>query len=142
MADSLLKRCRDYSAKVHNLSGSSDCYFPALGGKPMTNSNIYHNFRRFLWRARISHRGRGFGPRIYDFRHTYAVHCLKKWTKQGKDLAAYLPVLQTYMGHDSFQDTAYYLKLTTDVFPDITLKLEGRYPDMIPELGGDYCETD
>lgn len=108
----------------------------------MTNSNIYHNFRRFLWRARISHRGRGFGPRIYDFRHTYAVHCLKKWTKQGKDLAAYLPVLQTYMGHDSFQDTAYYLKLTADVFPDITLKLEGRYPDMIPELGGDYCETD
>ena len=142
MADSLLKRCRDYSAKVHYLSGSNNCYFPALGGKPMTIQNIYSNFRRFLWRAGISHQGRGFGPRIMDFRHTYAVHCLKKWTEQGKDLAVYLPVLQTYMGHDSFQDTAYYLRLTADVFPDITLKLESQYPDMIPELEGDYCETD
>ena len=76
MADSLVKRCRKYSAKVHYLSGSEDYYFPALGGRPMTSTNVYHNFRRFLWRAGISHRGRGFGPRIYDFRHVYAVHCL------------------------------------------------------------------
>lgn len=141
MANSLLKRCRDYSAQVHSLSSSSDCYFPALGGKPMTIQNVYSNFRRFLWRAGISHQGRGFGPRIMDFRHTYAVHCLKRWSEQGKNLAVYLPILQTYMGHDSFRDTAYYLRLTADVFPDITLKLEGRYPKIIPELDGDYCET-
>ncbi len=142
MAESLLKRCRDYSAQVHSLSSSSDCYFPALGGKPMRIQNVYNNFRRFLWRAGISHQGRGHGPRIVDFRHTYAVHCLKKWSEQGQNLAVYLPILQTYMGHDSFQDTAYYLRLTADVFPDITLKLEGRYPEIIPELDGDFCETD
>ena len=85
--------------------------------------------------------GRGHGPRIHDFRHTYAVHCLKKWVEQEKDLTAYLPVLKTYMGHDSFQETAYYLRLTADVFPDITLKLENRYPTMIPELEGDIDET-
>lgn len=142
MSNSLVKRCRDYSAKVHAFAASEDYYFPALGGKPMTNTNVYHNFRRFLWRAGISHGGRGTGPRIYDFRHTYAVHCLKKWTEQGKDLAVYLPMLRTYMGHDSFQDTAYYLRLTADVFPDITFKLQNRYPDLIPELEGDFCETD
>jgi len=141
MAESLLKRCRNYSAQVHFLSSPSDCYFPAIGGEPMTIQNVYSNFRRFLWQARISHQGRGFGPRIMDFRHTYAVHCLKKWSEQGQNLAVYLPILQTYMGHDSFQDTAYYLRLTADVFPDITLKLEGRYPGIIPELDGDYCET-
>lgn len=142
MADSLVKRCREYSAKVHPVSVFGDYYFPALGGKPMTNTNVYHNFRRFLWRAGISHKGRGFGPRIHDFRHAYAVYCLKGWSEQGRDLAVYLPILQTYMGHDSFQDTAYYLRLTADVFPDITLKLENRYPDVIPELEGDCCETD
>jgi len=26
--------------------------------------------------------------------------------EQGKDLAAYLPVLKTYLGHDSFEETA------------------------------------
>jgi integrase/recombinase XerD len=31
--------------------------------------NVYHNFRRFLWQARISHGGRGHGPRVHDLRH-------------------------------------------------------------------------
>jgi integrase/recombinase XerD len=31
-------------------------------------------------------------------------------------------------------ETAYYLRLTADVFPDLTLKLEGQYPEMIPTL--------
>jgi len=45
------------------------------------------------------------------------------------------------MGHYSFKDTAYYLRLTADVFPDITLKLETRYPKIIPQLEGGDNET-
>lgn len=141
MSGSLVKRCRDYSKKVHSYPVADRYYFPGLQDKPMTIVNVYHNFRRFLWRAKISHGGKGCGPRIYDFRHTYAVHCLKNWTEQKKDLTAYLPVLKTYMGHDSFTETAYYLHLTVDMFPDITQKLEIRYPGMIPELEGGSDET-
>jgi integrase len=107
----------------------------------MTIGNVYKNFRKFLWQAGISHNGRGHGPRVHDFRHAYAVHCLKKWVEQEKDLAAYLPVLKTYLGHDSFEETAYYLRLTADVFPEITLKLETWYPGIIPVLEGDAHET-
>lgn len=104
----------------------------------MTKRPLYWNFRRFLWKAGISHGGSGRGPRIHDFRHTYAVHCLKKWVEQEKDLTAYLPILKTYMGHYSFRATAYYLRMTADVFPHITLKLEANYRNIIPELeGGD-----
>lgn len=141
MSDCLIKRCRRFSKQVHFHATSEDYYFPALGGKPMTLGNLYKNFRRFLWRARISHGGMGKGPRIHDLRHTYAVHCLKKWSEQQKDLTVYLPVLKTYMGHDSFEETAYYLHLTADVFPEITLKIETQYPEIIPELGGDTHET-
>ena len=141
MSDCLTSRCRQFSAKVHSCSSAEDYYFPALNGKPMTLGNLYKNFRRFLWRARISHGGMGSGPRIYDFRHSYAVHCLKKWSEQEKDLSVYLPVLKTYMGHDSFHETAYYLRMTVDVFPDITLKMETKYPGIIPYLKGDSDET-
>jgi integrase/recombinase XerD len=120
MSAYLTELCRNFSKKAHPRSIPEAYYFYSLNGKPMTIVNVYHNFRRFLWRAKISHRGRGFGPRIYDFRHCYAINCLKKWVKEGKDLMVYLPVLKTYMGHDSFTDTAYYLRLTADVFPDIT----------------------
>ncbi len=136
MSDSLTERCRNFEKEVHPHSAAEDYYFPALGGKPMTIVNLYHNFRRFLWRAKISHGGRGTGPRIYDFHHTYACHCLKKWVTQEKDLTAYFPVLKTYMGHDSFKDTAYYLRLTADVFPDIMLRLETHYLNIIPQLEG------
>ncbi|MBX9744486.1 MAG: tyrosine-type recombinase/integrase [Chlamydiales bacterium] len=141
MSDSLTERCRFYSKNVHPHPAPESYYFPALEGKPMTRVNLYHNFRRFLWRARISHGGRGKGPRIHDFRHTYAVHCLKKWSEQEKDLTVYLPILKTYMGHDSFKDTAYYLRMTADVFPTIILKMERHYQDLIPLLEGGSNET-
>ena len=86
MSDCLIKRCRAFSKKVHPYAVAEDYYFPALGGKPMTLGNLYKNFRRFLWRARISHGGMGKGPRIHDFRHAHAVHCLKKWSEEQKDL--------------------------------------------------------
>ncbi len=142
MADTLTGICRRYSEAVHALSLQSDYYFPGAVGKPMTNANVYHNFRRFLWAADISHGGRGVGPRIYDFRHAFAVHCLKRWSEQGHDLLIYLPMLKTYMGHGSFRDTAYYLRMTADVFPKITLQLEQRFPDLIPDAGGLADETD
>ena len=141
MPESLTKRCQVYSKAVHPFSTDDNYFFPALGGNPLTGVNLYKNFRKFLWQAGISHGGRGEGPRIYDFRHTFAVNCFKKWVKQEKNLSVYLPVLKTYMGHDSFNDTSYYLRLTADVFPDITIKLEKRYPDIIPELEGDYSDT-
>jgi integrase/recombinase XerD len=141
MSNCLTKRCWVFSKQVHSNSVPEDYYFPALDGKPMTIGNLYKNFRRFLWRARISHGGMGKGPRIYDFRHCYAVHCLKNWSDQKKDLAVYLPILKTYMGHNSFKETAYYLHLTADVFPEITLKIETQYPEIIPELGGSANET-
>ena len=45
------------------------------------------------------------------------------------------------MGHRSFHETAYYLRMTADVFPDITLKMEAFYPEIIPTLQGDNDET-
>ena len=69
------------------------------------------------------------------------MHCLKQWSEQEKDLTVYLPILKTYMGHDSFRETAYYLHLTADVFPSITFKVETYYPGIIPDLKGDGHET-
>lgn len=142
MSGSLTARCRAYAETVHVFPDETAFFFPAVDGNPMTITNVYHNFRRFLWHAGISHGGRGKGPRVHDFRHTYACHCLKRWVEQGKDLSAYLPILQTYLGHDSFGETAYYLRMTAEVFPGITIRLEGTYPELIPELAGGTDETD
>lgn len=79
-------------------------------------------------------------PRIHDFRHTFAVNCLKKFVNEGKDLTAYLPILKTYMGHSKFKSTEYYLKLTNDMFPDILEKVNSYTGKAIPRIGGSYEE--
>jgi integrase/recombinase XerD len=142
MTDELTKRCKEYSQRVHCSSGIEKYFFPMFDGRPLRSGNIYKNFRKFLWKAGISHRGRGFGPRIHDFRHSFTVHCLKRWSLEGKDLMTYLPILRVYLGHDSFAETAYYLKMTADVFPEITLKLEQAYSELIPVIEGGTYETD
>lgn len=132
---SMLKRLRTYADAVHPFPEQDASFFPGATGLPMTLGNVYKNFRRFLWRAGISHTGDG--PRVHDLRHTFAVYRLKAWSEQGKDLMAMLPILKTYMGHDSFDETAYYLRMTADVFPDILMRLESTFGDIIPSMGGD-----
>lgn len=38
-------------------------FFPGRRDLPLRLGNVYNNFRRFLWQARISHGGSGKGPR-------------------------------------------------------------------------------
>lgn len=137
----LLVRLKNYHQAVHIFSGPEAWFFPGYGGKPMTSGNVEKNLYKFLWQARISRGGRGKSIRVHDFRHTFAVHCLRKWVAQGKDLRAYLPVLQAYLGHVQFSDTAYYLHLTADLFPSITEQLEHALGEIIPKAGA-LDETD
>lgn len=136
MSDPLTEMCLEYSKHVHRHSNAEHYFFPMTKNRPLTHGNVYKNFRKFLWKAGISHGGMGVGPRIHDLRHLFAIHCLKKWSVEGKDLMIYLPILRTYLGHDSFEETAYYLRLTADVFPEITLKLEQAYADVVPIIKG------
>jgi integrase len=78
--------------------------------------------------------GQQGSPSVHSFRHTFAVHCLRRWVLQGKNIQSRIPVLQSYLGHVSYSDTAYYLHLTADLFPDITKRLDDELGDMIPSM--------
>ena len=118
-------------------------FFPgASAGRPLTLANVYRNFRRFLWQAGISHGGRGHGPRVHDLRHTFAVNNLRSWFAAGEDVGALLPVLQAYLGHSSISDTAYYLRLTAESYPQIAARVQRELGGIVPPLtagpaGGD-----
>lgn len=118
--------------KFHIYSNGNTYLFNHKGEKPYSRFSIYYQFRVFLKRCEIEHTGDG--PRLHDFRHTFCVHCLKKWTLEDKDLMVYFPILKTFLGHESFKETAYYLKLTADVYPNITEKIEKYYNSLIPKL--------
>jgi integrase len=128
-------RLADYHAHVVGRTGG-EWFFPGTTGQPLTLGNLDKNFRRFLWQARISHGGRGHGPRVHDLRHTFAVNNLRAWFARGEDVGALLPVLQAYMGHSSPDDTAYYLRLTAESYPHITAQVRRVVGDVVPPVTG------
>ncbi len=95
--------------------------------------SIYHQFRRLLREIGIPHGGKGQGPRLHDLRHTFAVHRLEQWYRQGENLGAKLPLLSTYMGHRSLVGTQRYLRLTPAIFPDIQRRLDKQFGQVVPQ---------
>lgn len=134
IAPSLIIRCKAFEKTMHTSSDKDAYYFSSLlSGVLIDKSTIYRRFRDYLWKADISHCGKG--PRVHDFRHTYCVHCLKKWVLSGKELTNLMPYLSTYLGHSDFRATQYYLRLTADLYPDIIQRTEAAFRNLIPEIG-------
>jgi integrase/recombinase XerD len=71
-------------------------------------------------------RGR-VGPRPYDLRHTFAVHRLTLWYKQGVDFHARLPWLSAYMGHVNIIGTETYLTATPELMALTASRFRRRY---------------
>lgn len=63
------------------------------------------------------------GPRPYDMRHTFAVHRLTEWYREGVDVHSRLPWLSAYMGHDNILGTEIYLTAT----PELTAVAAQRF---------------
>ena len=132
VSEPLRERLAGYHATLVGQPGW-EWFFPgATPDVPLTLGNVNRNFRRFLWQARIPHGGRGHGPRIHDLRHAMAVNNLRSWFARGENVGALLPVLQTYLGHSSIGDTAYYLRLTAESYPDITARVTQTLGDIVP----------
>ena len=107
--------------------------FPGRTGQQLGQKSVYSEFRRVLLAAGIPHYGRGKGPRVHDFRHTFACHCLHRWIKNGIPVSSALPRLSTYMGHNDMTTTEKYLHMTAEVYPEISEKLSLKYGYLIPK---------
>ena len=135
MSKSLLNYYRQYYEEIIYWALDDDYFFMAPDRTMLSPNTIYQRFRRLLLSSGIPYRGKGYGPRLHDLRHTFAVHTLQKWVETGEDLNSMLPVLSVYMGHKSLKGTSRYLRLTAEVYPNVIRKVETTCSYVIP--GGD-----
>ena len=94
----------------------------------------YKWFRKILFKSGISHAGRGAGPRLHDFRHTFSVHSLAAISEKGVDLYYSLPILSTYLGHQSLTATDKYVRLTAEMYPSLIENVNKVCPHIFPDL--------
>jgi site-specific recombinase XerD len=101
----------------------------------LCHCTVYHAFRQVLEKCGIEHHEHT-GPRIHDLRHTFAVHRLLAWYRDGLDVNARLPALATYMGHVDVTSTQVYLRPTAELLELVGNRFHNHYMHNVKHHGG------
>ena len=114
--------------------GRESTFLANMDGTPLHKDTTYNAFVRLLRLAGIeSTDDSRQAPRLHSLRHSFAVHRLTDWYRQGVDVQRLLPVLSTYLGHARLRHTQVYLSMTPELLHQAALRFE-RY------AGGDNDE--
>lgn len=135
MPHDLLEISRNYAKLLQKICPGSKYFFPSQLEhlNPYTGKGFAKLFRMCWSSAGIGAYGGG-SPRPYSFRHTFATRRLYRWMKEGKDIEAMIPYLSSYMGHERFSDTAYYIHLVPEIFPHMSQMDFSSYEKLLPEV--------
>ncbi len=101
---------------------------------PLDHPSVLQTFHRLLQHAGIPRHDTG--AHVHDLRHTFAVHRLLEWYRDGADVNARLPWLATYMGHVTIQSTRVYLHATPELIEHVERRFHGYYLQHIHSFGG------
>lgn len=108
-------------------AGAHSAFFASSTGDPISLSRLEKVFVRLREQAGIrSIPGARRQPRLHDMRHSFAVHRLVAWYREGADVQAYLPLLSTYLGHANISGTQAYLTMTPELLAEASKRFK-RY---------------
>jgi len=100
-------------------------FFIGHNGKAIKRTTLSLAFRTIRKRAGIRRTdGVRYQPRIHDLRHTFAVHRLTAWYKEGADVTRLLEVLSVYLGHFCLESTSIYLTMTPTLLEEAGRRFE------------------
>jgi len=119
---------KDY-ASSRNASAKSDDedapFFMTCKGTRVILNTLQSHFRRVRAQAGIRRSGgTRHQPRLHDLRHTFAVHRLTSWYRQGADVQKLVFQLSVYLGHAHLADTQVYLSMTPDLLREANTRFE------------------
>ena len=119
LAPALLEQLNHYVRHHRHLGRGACASTPVLAnrlGRAITHQQAERAFRRHCRQAHIQRTdGARYQPRLHDLRHSFAVHRLIQWYRQGADVQRLLPDLSTYLGHRNLSATQRYLTMTPEL---------------------------
>ena len=147
ICESLLCTLKQYKAArnklpIRGLTRANNPFFVSANGTPYDKRVVYDWFREVLKKANIAHKGRNYGPRVHDLRHTFAVHALRRNIEEGRDIYCTLPILSVFMGHANIYSTEKYVRLTKEVYPQLIHQIDKEITDIFPHLNDSFTNED
>jgi len=131
ISQSLVSVCREYLEYRDLLPSrktSSDYFFVKVNGRKC-GQGVRKWFKKCLDKAGISNTAR-----LHDLRHTFAVTSLAQMAESGIDLYASLPILSNYLGHQSIGATDHYVRLTSNMYPNLINDMDAVCLDVFPKF--------
>ena len=119
---------------LRNHLDASAPFFISYTGSKITKGTAYCWFRKILRMAGIPFIGDHRGPRVHVSRHTFAVHSLMKQVRSGRDIYCLLPILSVFMGHKTLAGTEHYVRLTSEIFPELNMQIGEVSSYVFPSL--------
>lgn len=134
VSSNIMEMCKKYNFIAEAIVPNRTYFFQAPSGNPYTKEWLGRAFR-LCWKMSGNDVRRG-SCTPYALRHNYATQTLMCWIEEGKNLDTMIPYLSSYMGHESFSATYYYIHL----LPERLARMDFTRSDgIIPEVS-DYEE--
>jgi integrase/recombinase XerD len=112
-------------AERHPAAAGENAFFTTRYARRIIQDTLHHNYRIICERADIRRTdGARYQLRIHDLRHTFAVHRLISWYRQGADVQKLLPFLSVYLGHVHIRATQVYLSMTPELLEEAGNRFE------------------
>lgn len=131
---SVIKEYLQYKDKLPIRKGKSPYFFVKLNGGKCSYQSVAYWLKECQKKAGIQYTDRNQLPRIHDLRHTFAVTSLANMAESGIDMYASLPILSTYLGHQSLGATNHYVRLTANMYPDLIKDVDMICLDVFPKF--------
>jgi integrase len=127
LALELARYLRARSSFVGCDAAPDDHVFVGVNRYRLPNSTAGYTFSNLYRSAGLKPVAGHVGPRPYDLRHTFAVHRLTRWYRQGVNLQGRLPWLSAYLGHVDLLGTETYLSATPELMALAVSRFRRRY---------------
>lgn len=100
-----------------NVSRSLDAglFWHDQNNRQYCRASISTHFVAILRMAGLKPAAGKIGPRIHDLRHTFVVHRILDWYREGVNPQEKLPYLATYLGHRDINSTLVYITVTQEL---------------------------
>jgi integrase/recombinase XerD len=116
-----------WRAERYPAFGDGDRFFLGKRGAPIHLATLEDAFQRLRGHAGVRRpKDARYQPRLHDLRHTFAVHRLTEWYRQGADVQRLLHHLSVYLGHAHLAATQVYLTVTPELLDEAGARFE-RY---------------
>jgi site-specific recombinase XerD len=117
--------------------------FPGQSGRNprLSYQSVGHTLTKLLHKLGITAPRETRAPGLHSFRHSFSVHRIERWHREGVDLLVKLPLLAAFLGHRDIAYTQVYLTMTPERLELVGASFERMFGAATEQPGSDSHEA-